>query len=489
MKKWIALFLSIVMIMLLGACGSSEESTAADSTAAQTTQAEAGEDKTTQADESTPADTSAESTAEGETGETQTMPVSADIAEMIDQADLLAAQYDYDAAVELLQGIEGYENEEAVTTAIARYQQSKASCVVVNPETVPHVFFHSLIVDSSRAFSTSLWDEVTVQGYNAWMVTVDEFNKIIQQLYDNGYVYVHLSDLYIKTTGEDGSVSYAPNNQILLPPGKKAIVLSFDDTSYYAQYMGHGLAEKIVLDENGDLKCEYIDASGNTMVGDYDYLPIIDAFIKEHPDASYRGAKGTIALTGYDGVFGYRTDVDFFAEPTYNEQLWIDAHPECKLEDEIEKAKVIAQAILDDGWQIASHSWGHRPMGTGDLEWLKTDTGKWLERVAPIVGSTDILIYPHGSDIGGMEDYSSANEKYAYLSSVGFHVFCDVNASSLYWNQFRTEYIRQSRIDIDGYTLYTALNNSNTVISQLGLDAASIFDSARPTPVLADGAE
>ena len=36
-------------------------------------------------------------------------------------------------------------------------------------------------------------------------------------------------------------------------------------------------------------------------------VPLIDAFVKKHPDFSYRGAKGTLALTGYNGVLGYRT--------------------------------------------------------------------------------------------------------------------------------------------------------------------------------------
>ena len=127
-------------------------------------------------------------------------------------------------------------------------------------------------------------------------------------------------------------------------------------------------------------------------------------------------------------------------------------------------------------------------MNEKSLDWLKTDTEKWLSRVAPIVGDTDILIFPHGADIGGLSDYNSDNEKYAYLSSKGFHVYCNVDASQLYWNQFRDSYVRQSRIDIDGYTLYLALSNSNTVISKLGLDAQAIFDKSRPTPVIANGA-
>ena len=410
----------------------------------------------------------------------------ANVQAVLDEAALLAAQYDYDAAIEKVKSISGYEQIAAATKAIDDYELTKASCVAVNPETVPHIFFHSLIVDPDRCFDRSKYGTL-VDGYNAWMVTIEEFNQVVQTLYDQGYVYVHLSDLYVKTTDADGKVHYAKNTSLMLPPGKKAIVLSLDDLAYYAQYPD-GFASKIVLNDAGELKCEYVDRNGEIQVGDYDWLPLYDKFIKEHPDASYRGAKGTIALTGYDGVFGYRTDEGFFSNPTSDEAAWIAKHPDVKLEDEIEQAKVIAQAIKEDGWEFASHSWGHRPMNEKSLDWLKTDTEKWLSRVAPIVGDTDILIFPHGADIGGLSDYNSDNEKYAYLSSKGFHVYCNVDASQLYWNQFRDSYVRQSRIDIDGYTLYLALSNSNTVISKLGLDAQAIFDKSRPTPVIANGA-
>ena len=49
-------------------------------------------------------------------------------------------------------------------------------------------------------------------------------------------------------------------------------------------------------------------ADGTVVTGDYDVVPILDSFIKEHPDFSYHGRKGILAMTGYDGVLGYRTD-------------------------------------------------------------------------------------------------------------------------------------------------------------------------------------
>ena len=44
-------------------------------------------------------------------------------------------------------------------------------------------------------------------------------------------------------------------------------------------------------------------------------VPLIDRFVEEHPDFSYRGAKGIVALTGYNGILGYRTDSSYETRP------------------------------------------------------------------------------------------------------------------------------------------------------------------------------
>ena len=125
-------------------------------------------------------------------------------------------------------------------------------------------------------------------------------------MYDKGYVMVSLHDMC--TVNEDGTVS---PGKIMLPPGKKAFVLSQDDVSYYHYMDGDGMATKLIVDENGDIKNEYKEDDGSISVGDYDMVPLIDRFVEEHPDFSYHGHKGIIALTGYNGILGYRTDIAY----------------------------------------------------------------------------------------------------------------------------------------------------------------------------------
>lgn len=387
---------------------------------------------------------------------------------VIAEADRKAAQYDYDGAAELLKSQTGYDTNTALQEKVAGYEALKAACVEVSPDTVSHVFVHSLIVDPARAFDGDNGQD----GYNLNMVTVDEFRKIIQSMYDNGYVIVSLHDM-----GEIGADGTMQRKSILLPEGKKPVVFSQDDVSYYHTYTNDGFATKLVVDENGQVKNEYTDAAGNTSIGDYDMIPILDAFIEEHPDFSYHGRKGIIALTGYNGVLGYHTDADYRDKVSLQEdqRKWLEENPDFNIDTDIAEAKKVADAMKANGWEFASHTWGHISVSDKSLEELKTDTQKWLDNVATIVGDTDMIIFAFGSDIGDWTGYSADNEKFNYLKSVGFDYFCNVDGSTLSWVQFGNTYLRQGRMNVDGYRMAT----NPDILAPL-FNVSEVYDTSRP---------
>ena len=328
------------------------------------------------------------------------------------EAKYLAVTYDYDAAIEVLKTVKDYEVDQEVEELITSIEQERDNCVPVNMDEVTHIFYHSLIVDTERAFKNHDTDSQAI-GNNQWMTTIDEFNKITQTMYDNGYVMVSIHDLINVIQDESGNTVYEPA-KIMLPKGKKAFVLSLDDLSYYHAYDGYGYATKLVVDENGKVMNEYTDADGNMTIGAYDVVPLMDQFIEEHPDASYRGAKGIIALTGYNGVLGYRTDETYdLSNPDcdIHQQAWIEEHPDFTLENERAEAKKVADAMKENGWEFASHTWGHLRVGDRNLESLQKDTEKWKNNVEPIVGETDTIIFAHGQDLQGRGDYSKSNAK------------------------------------------------------------------------------
>ncbi len=409
----------------------------------------------------------------------------------IAEAETLAVQYDYDGAIALLMEQENYDTDSDLVNAIAKYTAEKSNLEAKDPTQVPHIFFHSLIVDTNRAFDTTKWSEDEVAGINAWMTTVEEFDAIMQQMYDNGWVLVRMRDLVTETTDEDGTVHFTANNSLMLPADKKPFVLSIDDWSYYHSYDDKGYGDKVVLDENGEVKVHYVDAEGNEYVGDYDVVPRLNTFVKEHPDFSYKGARGTAALTGYNGVFGYRTDVAYKTHERLgsDQQAWLDEHPDFDYDQEVAEATTIANAVKATGWEFASHTWGHLSVTDKSVETLATDNEKWQNTVANIVGPVDTIIFAHGNDISDWHDYdATTNAVYAYYKSQGFNLYANVDASTEYWVQIRDGYLRQGRIDCDGLQMWRAVSGaaSKNVFADL-FDVTTVFDSSRPTPVSATG--
>lgn len=386
------------------------------------------------------------------------------------RADKMAAQYNYDKAIKYLKEQPEYENTKAFQKAVTEYENTRATCVEYPLEEVTHVFFHTLIVDTSKAFDGDS-DEA---GYNQMMTTVSEFNKIIQSMYDKGYVLVSPHDM--AKVNEDGTMS---RGKIMLPPGKKAFVLSQDDVSYYHYMDGDGFASRMVLDKNGNVKCEYKEDDGSVSVGDYDMVPLLDSFVKKHPDFSYRGRKGILAMTGYNGVFGYRTDSAYKTGKNLqdNQKEFLENNPDFNFDEEVKDAKKIAEALKKSGWEFASHTWGHKNATESSVEELQADNEKWEKNVAPILGKTDMIIFAFGADIGNWENYSMDNPKFAYYKSRGYNYYCNVD-SNQYWIQITDEYFRQGRRNLDGYRMYY----NPDMVSDL-FDVSEVWDSSRPTPV------
>lgn len=202
--------------------------------------------------------------------------------EILADAKLLAVQYDYDKAISLLQKYSGYKENTEMQDAVKQYEEIKASCKSWPLEEVTHVFYHTLIKDPSKAFD----GDYKEADYNQVMTTIDEFNKITETMYEKGYVMVSIYDM--AKADADGNIT---EGEILLPEGKIPFVLSQDDVCYYHYMDGDGYASKLVVDENGKIRNEYIEDDGSVSVGDYDMVPLIDRFVEEHPDFSIQRSK------------------------------------------------------------------------------------------------------------------------------------------------------------------------------------------------------
>ena len=400
----------------------------------------------------------------------------AELDTLLAEAEFIAAGYDYLKAIDMLTSWEHYADVPALAEKVAEYRQLDSQLVVYdNPQTVTHIFFHSLIVDTDRAFD----GDYDTSTYHTYFATVDEFNAIMEEMYKRGYVLISPYDLAY----DDGNgFTYG---QIRLPAGKIPFILSQDDLNYYsymissgngegktpywADKANDGFASKIVVGEDGYPTCEYVDANGNVLYGDYDLVPCLETFIQSHPDFSYHGARAILGMTGFEGVFGYRT------KPSYEQTVGSEIY-----NAEVAAAKEVAQCLRDHGWILASHSYGHPAYGNISIERVENDSDKWVNTVASIIGDCDVILYPHGSDIEGGKKYTFDNAKFAALYEDGFRYFFNVDGSK-YWNQLGPNYFRGGRRNIDGYRMYR-----NPEMLEDLFDVKDVWDNARPKyePVL-----
>ena len=361
------------------------------------------------------------------------------------EAEALAAGYSYDEAIAKLNTFTGTdaEHQQAITAKKAEYTTAQSQLVEwKDVSQIPNLSFHVLMADPQRAISDAQYGGL----YNRNFVTTDEFSKILEQLYAGGYILIDFDSFISTSTGVDGKESFF-QSPLMLPAGKKPIMITETMVNYF-NYMidgnndgepdagGAGFACKLVVDENGDIKAQYVDSSNQTLVGNYDLVPILEDFIKAHPDFSYRGARATLAVTGHEGVFGYRCNTSYIASKS---QSYYD--------EQVAGAKEIAQALREKGYTIASYTYSNQKYRDLSAKEISQEMTNWKNQVTPILGEVDVLVFAREN--GGINDYTGA--VFTALSDTGFQYFVDDGEKPSV--TINTSYVRQTRIMVTGMNM------------------------------------
>ena len=371
--------------------------------------------------------------------------------EILVEADKLLQGYYYDEAADLLNSdptLITTATDDAITLKLTEIERAKASLVKYEGP-VQHIFFHSLIVYPELAFDKK---GHPANGYNMWMATVSEFKKMLPELEKKGYVLYPLTE-YIETDPQNPKKIKLKD--IYLPPGKIPLVISIDDVNYYDYMKPDGFANRLVLGDDGRVWTEVITPEGKTTVTrDGDVMPILDDYVEAHPGFSWRGAKGTIALTGYQGALGYRIT---------------DRLPQ---EAEWQQTVVkIADTMKANGWSFACHSYTHNGYfrdGTLTMKLIKYDTDRWIKKIEPYVGKTNIYISPFGVH------FKKDDPRYRYLIDQGFQIYCPVsNERKITMN---SDNIVMPRINIDGYSM----THRRSELEKYYFKISDVWDTARP---------
>lgn len=385
------------------------------------------------------------------------------------EAAELAVTYDYDGAIAVLDTFSGdISKYPTISGRRAEYVLAKSQMVAWDdPGKVVNLSFQMLIADIQMSLRHQSRAQMIINNF----ITTDEFSKILQELYDNGYILVRPTDFVETSVNADGETVFTPKT-LYLPAGKKPLMITQTNVNYNvylvdsdgdrkADKYGGGFANKLVLDSSGNITCEMINSTGQTVYGDFDLIPILDAFVEENPDFSYRGAKAIIALTGYNGLFGHRTQPD--AVLTWGQEIYDDA---------VVQAKAVAERLRETGYILACYSYDNVSYGDIISAQIDQDLTKWDNEVVPILGEVDILVYAQGDDIVSGKVYSG--EKYQALKNHGFNYFIGFCSGSEGWFYTDTGYARQGRILVSGTNL---ANHSDWFMGMFY--ASNVLDSAR----------
>lgn len=389
---------------------------------------------------------------------------------ILSQADALMQTYDYETAITLLNGFSGDLSvyTEINDKIIACEAAQKDMVAWTDPSQVVNLSFQLLMADPARSFS----NETYGYSFNRNFITVGEFSKILQQLYDNGYVLVELSDFIEEQTDANGAVT-CKAKPLYLPKDKKPLVLTQTNVNY-SYYLidsdgdrlpdanGSGFASKLLWDGN-TFTNQMVDATGKTVTGAYDMVPILENFVAQHPDFSYKGAKATLALTGYNGLFGYRTHpraAQYFGEDAYRK--------------DIEDVKILIAALRERGYTMAFYTYDNVSYGEYSTDLIQVDLQDWANEAVPIIGNLDILVYAQQSDITADQFYSG--EKYELLRNAGFRYFLGFCSDGAPWTTVTNDYVRQGRLMVTGSNL---AYHADWFVSLF--DAAGVLDPSRGT--------
>jgi len=110
--------------------------------------------------------------------------------------------------------------------------------------------------------------------------------------------------------------------------------------------------------------------------------------------------------------------------------------------------------------------------GTGCIpDKIYYDINKWVDRVSPWIGETNLFLAPFG--------YRATGEALQHVLNAGFNIYCTVDDHVV--NELYDNYALQSRIEIGGYSM----TYYRDILNELFFDVDSVLDPDRP-PVVYD---
>lgn len=326
-------------------------------------------------------------------------------------------------------------NSTTITLAQEILNQENKIVQVSNFE-IEHLTFNTLMAFPEKALSNS---NNLSSIYDESKITVNEFKKILEELYKNNFILVDIYDII--------DITNNTIKQNALPKDKKPLILSFDNVSYKSNYQNLGEIDKLIIDRNNNLASYTTKKSIQDRVQyDNEFELILENFIKKHKDFSYNNARGIIFLTGENGVLGYNTN-----------------HKNASSKYEQKRVSEVIKKLKSLGWKFGSNNYTYKPINTkNNLEFAK-ELSLWNQEIKSLIGDTNLFAFPYG-------EYSDKNvSKLELLLTNGFKIF--------FTNSFENSIIQSqdiffmNRKEVNGQTL----RNNSEQLKHL-FDCKKVYD-------------
>lgn len=359
---------------------------------------------------------------------------------LIGECEHMLEKYKYYSAEKVLSDMaEIFPEDDIINNALLEATSNTVETTEYKGK-IPVLCVRNLICDTDTAFKRP-----QSGSDNDYYITVNEFSAILEELYANDYILVDP----LTYAGMENE-TYMVERPLTIPVGKKPVIIMIDNLTYGLATVGDGVCNKLTLNDKGEILSEYTTADGEVRSGrEYEAIGILDAFVSRHPDFSFDGVKGTIAVSGFESVFGYvvsRNQADYRQKASESMGLDPLSYTDDEISSNCKTVSNIAAALRDNGWQFASNTYAFFNSAKNEkLDSIKKDTKLWLDEIGVLLGEVHMISYPNGNYIPG------SDERAEYLKSKGFRVYFGTGTEP--YTTYGYNYLYYDRIMVSSWTL------------------------------------
>lgn len=359
---------------------------------------------------------------------------------LIGECEHMLEKYKYYSAEKVLSDMaEIFPEDDIINNALLEATSNTVETTEYKGK-IPVLCIRNLICDTDTAFKRP-----QSGSDNDYYITVNEFSAILEELYANDYILVDP----LTYAGMENE-TYMVERPLTIPVGKKPVIIMIDNLTYGLATVGDGVCNKLTLNDKGEILSEYTTADGEVRSGrEYEAIGILDAFVSRHPDFSFDGVKGTIAVSGFESVFGYvvsRNQADYRQKASESMGLDPVSYTDDEISSNCKTVSNIAAALKDNGWQFASNTYAFFNSAKNEkIDSIKKDTKLWLDEIGVLLGEVHMISYPNGNYIPG------SDERAEYLKSKGFRVYFGTGTEP--YTTYGYNYLYYDRIMVSSWTL------------------------------------